>query len=388
LPQKEVSSPAALAWKQLCAYLNEWYYKPDTEALAIALAAATAHYGITGDPVWLFVVGPSSSGKTGIVINALSALPSTHDMGDLTSKTFISHYDSKNKDSGFLHEMGESGILLFKDFTTILSKREDERNEITAQLREIYDGKFSRRTGVGGKSLWRGKVTVIAAATPAIERAWMVKRELGERFVMVKWPRSGHDEMAMTAHRQRGQERTIGARVRDLTKQFCLDRQLAAATALPDKLARQLAALSSMTAVLRASVTRNSSGAREVIDIPCPEEPGRLMKVLALLCSSHAALFEHAEPNEEDVAIARRVALDSIPDLRRKMIESIPLGAKISRADLYRLTGIPPSSILWAAQELEALGVVQLVQTTVEYEINFTTDFENLGRRAGIFLNY
>jgi len=38
-------------------------------------------------------------------------------------------------------------MLLFKDFTTVLEKQKDERREIIAQLREIYDGFYSKKFG-------------------------------------------------------------------------------------------------------------------------------------------------------------------------------------------------------------------------------------------------
>src|SRR3954465_9557591 len=126
------ASTAVSTWQLFSDHLNRWYYKPDLKAVEVAITVAASHYLSKSDPVWLFVVGPSSSGKTSIIINALRDLDSAHILGDLTAKTFISNHG--NRACGILNQIN-SGLFLFKDFTTLLNKREDERAEIMAQLR-------------------------------------------------------------------------------------------------------------------------------------------------------------------------------------------------------------------------------------------------------------
>src|SRR5580765_3739147 len=111
-----------LRWHSLHTYLKQWFHKIDNQAMACNMACVTAHFYRREPPVWLFVVGPSSSGKTRVGIDSFGGLNFVYPMGDLTSKTFIS---ASSNYKGLLAEIGDHGVLTFKDFTTILSKRED-----------------------------------------------------------------------------------------------------------------------------------------------------------------------------------------------------------------------------------------------------------------------
>src|SRR6185312_4104080 len=62
-------------WNTLVQHINKWFYKADTEALEVVLSAVAAHNAIKGDPIWLFVQGPSGSGKGEIIVNSLRNLP-------------------------------------------------------------------------------------------------------------------------------------------------------------------------------------------------------------------------------------------------------------------------------------------------------------------------
>ena len=67
--------------------------------------------------------------------------------------------------------MGERGVLVFKDFTTVVSEHDSTRNRLFACLREIYDGRFTRLLGTkGGRTFeWEGKAGLIGGVTEAID---------------------------------------------------------------------------------------------------------------------------------------------------------------------------------------------------------------------------
>jgi hypothetical protein len=340
-------------YEKLTQHISSYFYHPDLEALRVVFSAVHAHRS-KADPVWLFVIGPSGSGKTTININCISHLPDVLVASDLTPRSFLVG-KANASDRSILNK--PSLILAFKDFTTMISKREEDQREIMAALREIYDGKFSRRTAEATVS-WEGKATVIAAVTPAIERCWSINRDLGERFSQVRWASSTNPaESARMARAQRGQEKIIATRMHEFTCDF-FNSSYQDSAELPDEYGSRIDAAATLAAKLRCHVVRDTAAKREIIDVSLPEEPTRIAKSLATLVCHHAALFGRETVTADDLKIAFRVALDTVPFSRLRIIRNVPADVPIDADDLRKLTDMPKSSISWQTDELEALNIL------------------------------
>jgi hypothetical protein len=375
-------SPVQAAWLAYTAHLNRWFYNPDIEAARITLAVATAHFHKDCDPVWLFVLGPSSGDKTSICINSLLDLPQVHMQGDLTAKTFLSGYTGTAHPS-LLHQVG-SGILAFKDFTTFMSKRPEEQAEISSHLREIFDGSFVKHTGKGIAIAWKGKITVIAAATPALERAWSSRRDLGERFLQVRISRKDGVQQSEYAQRQRGFEEHISSKMKDLARTFF---QLTPPiTSPPPRLSNsqmtRVASMAELVSHCRGSVPRHPV-TNAIVDLPQIENSGRMSKALASLISNHAALFRRTVIIEDDMSIGKRVALNSIPATRSLIIDTVPITGSIGSDVLQLQTGLPESTINYLVGDLEALGVLKVQHNEiVANQISLTSQVQRWWQAA------
>ncbi len=69
---------------------------------------------------------------------------------------------SKDATGGLLRKLGDSGVLVVKDVTSILSMSREMRGEVLGAMREVYDGRWSRHVGTdGGQTLdWTGRLVV------------------------------------------------------------------------------------------------------------------------------------------------------------------------------------------------------------------------------------
>src|SRR5665213_2406973 len=112
---------------------------PDPAPVEVVLGTIAANL-LPGDPVWLLLVGPPSSGKTEI-LSALSGLGCVHEVFTFTEPGLLSGSVSRRPGAtgGLLAEVGEFGIVVCKDFTSLLSESPDTRSGLLAALREIYD---------------------------------------------------------------------------------------------------------------------------------------------------------------------------------------------------------------------------------------------------------
>lgn len=366
-----VESPEILnqkvKWTALSQYIEANFHKPDLEALRCVLAAERAHFH-AGDPVWLFVIGPSGSGKTAIVVQCASAVDRTYVESSVTTKSLLSGTADGQKSS--LLEIIGSGIIIFKDFTTILSKRDEDQKEIVSQFREVFDGRWSIRTGQRS-AIWEGKITVIAAVTPAIERAWAVHRDLGERFLQVRWFNNDSLKIASAARLQRGREKLIGAEMKRLTREFFSAKN--STPSMSDEGGERIDILATVIARLRGKVNRDTK-TKAIIDATQPEEPTRIAKALDSLVCHHAGLFAR-EITEDDFRIALRVGFDSVPHKRSLVMEKVPLEGSIFSSKIANETNQPHATIDYHVDELGALGVLTVNANVLGKEVSINPQF-------------
>jgi hypothetical protein len=194
-PRQQQAPPAAPApavapcsIKQTLNVFESWLILPDPTPVYAMLGAVAANL-LPGDPVWLGIIGPPSSAKTEI-LNSTSGLPYVRQAATLTPAGLLSGTPNRQRaagaSGGLLNEIGAFGILVLKDFGSILSMRADAKAEILAALREIYDGQWTRRLGTdGGRVLsWSGKLGLLFAATNVIDAHHSVIGSMGDRFLV------------------------------------------------------------------------------------------------------------------------------------------------------------------------------------------------------------
>ena len=158
-PQPEVE-PTPL--DEVLSIFNDCFALRDNSAVYVTLGAIAANLLKGRDPVWLGLVAPPSSAKTEL-LNSLSRLSFVHDVDTFGPAGLLSGTPKKDKakdaHGGVLRKVGDFGVLLFKDFGSLLDLRHEHRSDMMAALRRIYDGQYTRQIDAeGGRTLeWRGK---------------------------------------------------------------------------------------------------------------------------------------------------------------------------------------------------------------------------------------
>src|SRR5262249_39313575 len=119
---------------------------------------------------------------------------------------------------GLLRKIGDRGILVIKDVTSILSADRNTRAAVLAALREIHDGSWVRNVGTdGGRTLiWNGRIVLIGACTTVWDQAHAVISAMGDRFVLVRSDSStGRVGAGRRAIRNTGTEKTMRQELAD-----------------------------------------------------------------------------------------------------------------------------------------------------------------------------
>jgi hypothetical protein len=343
------------------ATFQRWLYLPHPGSLVIALATVAANR-MSGDPVWLALVGPPGGGKTEI-LQALDGLDEVHHIATLTEAALLSGTPKRDKTNdatgGLLRELGAYGIIVCKDFTSVLAMNRDSRGQVLAALREVFDGAWTRRVGTdGGRMLhWSGKAGFLAGCTPTIDRHHGVMSAMGERLVFYRLPSEDQDELAMRTLDHVGSEMPMRAELRQAVVDLFANLTLPAETptvALDDR--QRLVLLAGLTARARSAVERDSYS-REIDLIPDPEAPTRLVGALARLLTSLRVIGA-----DEATAwrLVTKVAIDTVPALRMDVLRYLAESDERQTTSTIALAcGYPSSTARRAAEELAAHGVLE-----------------------------
>ena len=338
---------------------SRYLYLPESAALDAVIAALIANRMNEGDPVWLIVVAGSSRGKTELVM-ALDGLAEVRVTGKLTEAALLSGTSKKDRDAnakgGLLREIGERGTLVVKDLGAILAMHRDSRSEVLQALRDVYDGRYVRDVGVdGGKRLeWEGRLGLIGAATTALDSHHAVLSALGERWLTVRLPEAGEEEMAQRALRNRD-TRGMRKSLREVVAAFLDGLEPPQLLELSEEDEQLLVALSALVCRARSPVDRDSYS-REIVLVHDSEGPARIARQLhKLFC----ALLNMGIEGDEARIIASKVALDSIPSPRREILMHLLENGEQKTAQIATALDLPTRTAERSCEELAAHGVFQ-----------------------------
>ena len=297
----------------------------DDPSPVMAVAATLVANRAPGDPVWLLLVCAPSTGKTEI-LSAATGLPWVLPAAKVTEASLLSGTSKREKTKGatggLLRQIGDFGVLLCKDFTSVLAQNRDSRAEAMAALREVYDGAWDRPVGTdGGRVLsWRGKCGFVGGVTPALDQYAQVVSALGDRFVLLRMPDANVEDFGAAALRHGEHEVQMRQQLRDalagLVEQADLTR---VNRALTEEEGDRLIRLAAYTARTRTAVVRDGFG-QDVMYYPQAEGPGRLVKAYARLLGGLEAIGCDAATAW---ATLTRIAIDCAPALRTKAIRAL-----------------------------------------------------------------
>src|SRR3984957_19643668 len=165
---------------------QHWLHLPDPSP-ALAVWAAYLANCFNGDPIWLMLTGASSSGKSEL-LRAIESMPNVYPVDSLSEASLLTGKimpDGTFQTGGLLPRMGRFGLILFTDFSNVLSMDRHQKPKIMAAFRKVFDGSWTREIGTdGGQSLsWRGKCALLSGAPPGIEGHRREMGIMGERFL-------------------------------------------------------------------------------------------------------------------------------------------------------------------------------------------------------------
>lgn len=389
-PESAAAQPVSLGEVHQ-GYRTAFGPKYDLDAVDMTLAVAAVGK-LDGDPVWLLIVSGSGAAKTE-TIAPLGYCADAITVSTITSEGAFLSATSKQERSadatgGLLREIGDSGILIFKDFTSILAMSRDRRDDVLKALREIYDGYWRRQVGTdGGRSIeWKGRIILIGAVTSAYDRAREVISKLGDRFVLLRLDSNDADarrDAARSAvHGVGGEEKMRGGLAR-LVAGVVENVNPAAALNPDDGEVDKIIDAADLVTRARTAVDRTPGG--QVEEAHMLEMPTRFPKELVQIYRGATAIGLN---RAAAMRLVVRAARDSMPPLKLEIIDWLAVN-KIGTGNGVAI-GIdkPYMTVDRQLKELHLLGVVTRVKDADRWHYRLADGIDPAVLDAGAFTRF
>lgn len=360
LPVAPVPAAAPMSRDEAHTVFMRWLGKDyDTDALDAVLATAAAER-LDGDPLWLLLISGSGNAKTETVqaLDGVGALvvSSISSEGALLSATARKDR-SKQATGGLLRQIGDRGVLVIKDVTTILSMDRNSRGMLLAALRELHDGRWSRNVGTdGGQTLeWRGRIAVVGAVTTAWDRAYDVIASMGDRFILLRMDSNLHrEESGEQAIWNTGREAEMRAELSGAVAGVLANVTDGVGVTVTREEVKTLLAAANLVTRARTGVDYDYKG--DVIDSHAPEMPTRFAKQLTQIMRGAVAI---GTDRHQALRLAIRCARDSMPPLRLDILDDVVAHPGSTVNDVRKRLGKPRATVDRQLQALHILGVLE-----------------------------
>lgn len=320
------------------------------------------------EPVYYGVVGPSGSMKTEMM--RCFGERDNQFVFPISTITDSALYSGWKTNEDVIPQL-QHRMVVIKDLTTLLSAKEDERNKIFAQFRELSDGYIHKSWGRGvDKTYWDINSNILFASTSAIERFSGFNSTLGSRLMFFR-PKGDPMKASLKSIENMGKEKEMRDELHEATMAF-IDHQhqrlqREELPELPKTMEADILNLCAFLAKVRAFVSRDWR--KDIDDLPEPEYPTRMFKSICSMARVHAFIHSR-EANDDDRDFAYRIIKDNIPSAKLKVLERLKDTLRAT-ALIAQFTGMSSTYTRRTLEDLHALGLIDKVAGEIDKDADF-----------------
>jgi hypothetical protein len=295
----------------------------------------------TDAPLWGFLTGPSSSGKTALVM-AFDGLINSRVESDVSPKGWVSGFSLPGSKDPSLIKQFLGKAVYFKDWTVHITKSTDDRKEVDGILRDAYEGKIDRGFGNGVQRHYRGTFTLSGGVTSKIYAE--MSTDLGERTIFCPFYRgfSSSDPAFIALEKHKSEKAFTNKKdftgvnlgIRDAVEKLCCVRiDYSEVPEIPRHYFDALISLAQITARLRVTSDRDRY-TDNLKYTPEQELSGRLNTQFCLLFQAFGCLREDLTPTEEDFFDVARIAIGCCKPFSFEIIKFLLEHGAVPKKDL------------------------------------------------------
>ncbi len=358
--------------------LDKWLNVADAEGISLCIATLVSVM-LPGDPVWMLLVGPPGCGKTEICRSLTGTW--IYAMDSLTPKSLISGLKTRpGMPRVDIFDDLDNKLLVIKDFTTILTKSEETREDIMGQFRAAYDGSLNYAFGSGVRNVTRkARFGILAAVTHSIDQYYKTGSLLGERFVRVEMRYNGESATHMALLQVGLEDRMreeIDRAARTMIDYYSVECQSVGHLSLKKSEMEQIENLGHAISALRSTVPRDWH--HNVLYYPKAEVATRFAKQLVRLAYALQVMEEY------DIKKVVRCAWDCLSTNKGKIVKAIAQRGIVSTSDLVDLSRSSEKSVLTDTEDMWLHEALDRTRLAGVYYWSLRKDFEAVMQKAGL----
>ena len=231
-------------------------------------------------------------------------------------------------------------------------------------MRRIYDGKFVNETGSGVSTNWHGRLSVMAGVTEKIYPALAMFGAMGERFLLWEFVQPNDREVAEMASKNLD-DNPAKAEMQVAFAEFLNNLPDSETTTIDETTRKQIVDLSVFVCKARTQVERKQYHRdNPIMQVYKPEQPPRMVKQILGFGLGLQAL-NGGQMTDSDRHILCKMALDSIPSIRRKCLQTLTLYTEgVTTRGLAGAMKYPVDTVLMHLQDLAAVNVIDYLTAT------------------------
>ncbi len=347
-------------FEHVCELYRKWLFmNSDTEQLMKVIYGTIISNQLSGDPLWMHVVGSPGSGKTELLMSC-SDSPDVVVASNVSPASLVSGYQNHGGVDPSLIPQVIGKVLIMKDFTEILQMPKIQRDEVYGILRGAYDGEVFRRYGNGVVRHYQGYFSLITGVTHAIDGENM--SGLGERFLKFR--------IASLRDNADQQESLMLDALRNVGKEHLMKTELMSAASRflnvvlpPEKVPDvpldylyKIVSLAEIVSFLRTTVERDFTRER-IAYRPEPEAGTRIAKQLKRLFIGLSLVNTPFAITEEDYQTVVKCALDSCTLFNLEVARHLARNPGQTLQEISKAVRIPSTTLREVLDNLELIRV-------------------------------
>lgn len=350
-------------WEELKAILYRDLYMIEytEQAFATCIAACVATQ-LPDAPIWLFLVGPPSCGKSLLIQAFGTGNIYAEGATKFTSTTLVSgHKGPGGKDVSLLPRL-KGRTLFIKDFTAVITMDKGTQEELYGLLRDAYDGELKITYGNDTVRDYRDTTfSLVAGVTKVIYKD--NRASLGERFLKLNYigpnfDQREHSKAALRRSRNKAEQdkklqRSVLGYVEHLINNFDIDNLPTISEEMEDRLID----LGLLIAQLRTTVESDKTTGLKYR--PVPEMGSRLAVIFSKLATCLAIVYQKDEVDNYIYRLIRRIGLDSVDEFVKDLgtiLYKNPEGLPVD--ELCIALRLPPTTVHGLLHRCIIIGLV------------------------------